>query len=319
MPRATPVLLVAGLLAISSTAGAQVRSSGPAGRIAALAKTTWTAVLPQPASIAAVTPNRFNIPAADLRPKIAQLGLGIRHQGARGTCSVHAMTFLLEYMSATRRNRNYGNLAEEYLNAVANTASGKTDDGDFFEILDQGYRSHGIVREAQFPYQSSYSAALAPSPHLMNLGKSALGQDQLLARFIKPWDRAIGASEAQLSQVLTLLKANVPVAVGMWWPVSGKFQTTSIAGVSIVADLGKLPGGALHDGHSVVLVGYAQHNQFPGGGYFIFRNSFGPTWGDKGHGYISFQYLGKYANDLVAYIPMEEAVADVLAKKAAGN
>jgi C1A family cysteine protease len=67
------------------------------------------------------------------------------------------------------------------------------------------------------------------------------------------------------------------------------------------------------DGHSVVLVGYAQHSQLSGGGYFIFRNSWGNT-GDKGYGYLSFDYVRKYANDLVAYIPFEQAVADVVTK-----
>jgi hypothetical protein len=303
-------IIVAAVLATTPAATAQARA--PTDPIARLARTTWTAVRPHPAHIAAVVPNGVNIPAVDLRRGIARLGLGIRDQGTRGTCSVHAMTFLLEYMAAARRNRRYGDLAEEYLNAVANLASGKNDDGDFFAILDQGYRKYGIVREGQFAYQASYNAALAPSASLMSLGQSTLGQDQLLARFIKPWDNTTGASAAQLSEVMKLLQKGVPVAVGMWWPISGKFQTSVVAGVSIVADLGKLPAGWLKDGHSVVLVGYAQHSQFPGGGYFIFRNSFGSTWGDQGHGYISVEYLGKYANDLVAYVPLEEAVAGII-------
>jgi hypothetical protein len=302
--------IVATVLAMTSTAIGQVRA--PTDPIGRLERTTWTAVSPHPARIAAVIPNGVNIPAADLRPGIARLGLGIRNQGTRGTCSVHAMTFLLEYMAAARRNRRYGDLAEEYLNAVANLASGKSDDGDFFAILDQGYRKYGIVREGQFAYQASYNASLAPSASLMSFGQSTLGQDQLLARFIKPWDNTTGASEAQLSEVMKLLQQRVPVAVGMWWPISGKFQTSVVAGVSIVSDLGKLPAGWLKDGHSVVLVGYAQHSHFPGGGYFIFRNSFGPTWGNSGHGYISFEYLRKYANDLVAYIPAEEVVAGIM-------
>ena len=81
----------------------------------------------------------------------------------------------------------------------------------------------------------------------------------------------------------------------------------------MVADLGKSPAGSLVDGHSVVLVGYAQHSQLPGGGYFILRNSWGNT-GDNGYGYLSFDYVRKYANDLVAYIPAEQAAADVVTK-----
>jgi hypothetical protein len=302
-------------LAVASTAVAQVRLPNRSGQTVGLARMTWTAVLPQPATLPAVIPNGFNIPAADLRPQIAQVGLDIRDQGNRPTCSVHAMTFLLEYMAATRRQHNYGNLSEEYLNVVANRASGKTDDGDFFAVLEQGYRSYGIVSELAFPYRSSYDSSLVPPAMVVTHAKASINSDRLIARFIKPWDGSSGASDAQLTDVMKQLKANVPVAVGMWWPRKGAWQTTSLAGVSIITDLGRAPTGALVDGHSVVLVGYAQHSQFPGGGYFIFRNSWGPAWGDKGYGYASFEYLRKYANDLVAYIPAEQAVTEILAKR----
>jgi len=313
LPRSCCVIITA-LLATGSIALAQVRVA-PTPQTAALRRATWTAVLPSPAVIPAVAPSSINLPLADLRPTTTQLGLRIRDQGNRGTCSVHAMTFLVEYMAATRRNHNYFDLSEEYLNTVGNRASGKIDDGDFFAILDEGYRSYGIVPEGSFAYQSSYNQSLVPSAQLVTQGKASLQSDRLLARFVKPWNNTFGASDAQLGDVLKLLKANVPVAVGMWWPQKGKFQTTSVAGVNLIADLGRAPAGALVDGHSVVLVGYAQHSQFPGGGYFIFRNSWGPSWGDRGYGYISFQYLSRYANDLVAYIPVEQAIADILAKK----
>lgn len=310
------VLLCLIFAAPAPRAFAQVRNPKPSQQTMAQSRLVWTAVLPQPATIAPVAPSPLNLPAADLRPAIERLGLRIRNQGNRPTCSVHAMTFLLEYMAATRRQHNYGDLSEEYLNTVGNRASGKTHDGDFFSVLDQGYRSYGIASETDFPYRATYDSTLAPPAMIVTHAKNGLAYDRLLARFIKPWDRTTGASEAQLSDVLKQLKANVPVAVGLWWPRKGTFQTTTVAGVGIIRDLGKAPSGSLVDGHSVVLVGYALHSQFPGGGYFIFRNSWGPTWGDRGHGYISFDYLRKNANDLVAYIPVEQAIAEIYAKRA---
>ena len=41
-------------------------------------------------------------------------------------------------------------------------------------------------------------------------------------------------------------------------------------------------------GNVILLVGYKQLN---GKLYFIFRNSWGATWGDQGYGYISADYL----------------------------
>src|SRR6185436_6645002 len=62
-----------------------------------------------------------NQPDVDLRPEIDTLGIAIRSsQLSRGTCSVFAMTFLLEFMYA----KNYGlkaqDFSEEYLNFVSN-------------------------------------------------------------------------------------------------------------------------------------------------------------------------------------------------------
>ena len=56
----------------------------------------------------------------------------------------------------------------------------------------------------------------------------------------------------------------------------------------------------MFDGHSIDLVGFKESKEFPGGGYFIFRNSWGTSFGDKGYGFVSFQYLRTYANDAIA-------------------
>lgn len=50
----------------------------------------------------------------DLRPQIRDLGIPIRNQGGRGTCSVHAITFVLEYVYTRHKNLAYRNLSEEY-------------------------------------------------------------------------------------------------------------------------------------------------------------------------------------------------------------
>jgi C1A family cysteine protease len=61
------------------------------------------------------------------------------------------------------------------------------------------------------------------------------------------------------------------------------------------------PASGVFDGHSVALVGYKESTHFPGGGYFIFRNSYGEGFGAKGYGFMSYEYAKKYVNDAVAY------------------
>jgi C1A family cysteine protease len=54
-----------------------------------------------------------------------------------------------------------------------------------------------------------------------------------------------------------------------------------------------------NNGHAVLLVGYQDSRDTPGGGYFIVRNSWGTGWGQScpygpGYGTIPYQYI---AND----------------------
>lgn len=43
--------------------------------------------------------------------------------------------------------------------------------------------------------------------------------------------------------------------------------------------------------HAMVLTGYEDNAAFPGGGFFIVRNSWGADWGDGGYGKISYAYI----------------------------
>jgi uncharacterized membrane protein (DUF485 family) len=98
--------------------------------------------------VADIVAELANQPDVDLRPKINQFGIAIRNQGNRGTCSVFALTFVLEYMYAWRENYHNPDFSEEYLNYASNLAIGQYDDGGFFDALDLGYQKYGMVNES---------------------------------------------------------------------------------------------------------------------------------------------------------------------------
>ena len=231
----------------------------------------------------------------DLRPKIEQQQLPVRDQGGtRGTCSVHALAFCQEFMTSVKLNQKGLNYSVEYLNWAGNAAVGKPYyDGGFFSDLDKGYQLNGQVTELACPYQVSFNPGWTPPPTTVAIGKQA---PRHTATFIKPWDNSKGATPAQLEEAIAHLKAQRPVAVGVLWPLA--FGTQEVDGVDVM----KVPARpAAFDGHSVVLVGFHRNPKFPGGGYFIFRNSWSKTWGDAGYGYLPFQYLLSLANDLLVY------------------
>jgi hypothetical protein len=180
---------------------------------------------------------------------------------------------------------------------VCNLVADNTGDGDFFDNIDAGYREWGIVPEATVPYQAM---------QVGNVALDVLATGKRWARFeadfVKAWDAANGASQSQLDRAVAYLDEDTPVAVGGWWPRAGQWSTTETAGVEVMS----VPAIAdketvLMDGHSVALVGYRRDSTFAGGGYFVFRNSWGGGWGDSGYGYMPFEYVRRFANDLVAY------------------
>ncbi|WP_417909220.1 C1 family peptidase [Candidatus Electronema sp. PJ] len=266
----------------------------------------FNAVKPYRILLSPVVFSQENQPQVDLRPTIQSLNLTIRNQGVRGTCSVFAMTFLLEYMYGTRLAMPVADLSEEYLNYAANLVSGVNNDGDFFHNIDAGYQAWGIVSETAVPYQEG-TAVSNIAQNILDSGKRWV---RFKAVFIKPWDSSKGAAQSQLDQTLKFLDQNIPVAFGGWWFKEEKWRTSIIKGVEVM-DVPPVSQkyDVLADGHSVALVGYRKDAAFPGGGYFVFRNSWN-GWGDNGYGYMPFAYTLNYANDLIAY-----TTKDIVAKR----
>ena len=72
------------------------------------------------------------------------------------------------------------------------------------------------------------------------------------------------------------------MTIGMSWPPGGKLDQKGC-----LKELGNKPG------HAVVLVGYEVDNTYPGGGCFIFRNSWGKKYGENGYAKITFEHFLK--------------------------
>lgn len=232
---------------------------------------------------------------SDLRPQIEQYGLGIRSQGGRGTCSVFALTFAQEFATAKKGGAKNLDFSEEYLNFLGDIAAEAKSDGGFYSDLNDGYAMYGSAPEIALPYKPSYNPNLVVPTDLLGEGAK---QIKFSADFIKEWDPNRGANEAELQKVLSTLDKGYPVAVGLLWPKQEKWKTQEIGGVDMMA---VIPKSDTFDGHSVVIVGSAKGKEYPGGGFFIFRNSWGAGWGDKGYGYMSFEYVKQFANDLMSY------------------
>jgi len=91
-----------------------------------------------------------------------------------------------------------------------------------------------------------------------------------------------------INNVVQALNAGVPVSVGMNWP-----------GTRVVNGFISTQKGAPDRGHAVTLVGYKSATGRLEDAYFIFKNSWGPRWGQGGYGTVSCSYLQNNLNDAV--------------------
>ena len=236
-----------------------------------------------------------NKPDFDLRPKIKQYALQVKQQGGRNTCSVFAVNFCFEYLWATQKGFGMGaDFSEEYLNYVKNVACNISQDGGFFWMIDKGYQTWGCYMSGLVPYKPAWDPNYKVPQVYMDVAKKWA---RAKPDFIKPWNPNMGASAAQIQKACDYIKQGIPVAGGFLWPNALAFQKVLLLDVMVVPP-NKM---GVFDGHSVALVGYKKSNAFPGGGYFVIRNSWGKNWGEEGYAYMPFDYVAKYANDLLAY------------------
>lgn len=113
------------------------------------AQIKYQPVLPYPSKPMAIPlVNELTKPDLDLRPLITKYNLEIRNQGNRGTCSIHALTFLIEFANKSYLGSTENDLSEEYLNYVSNLATNSKDDGGFYADIDKGFQSYGMISES---------------------------------------------------------------------------------------------------------------------------------------------------------------------------
>ena len=92
------------------------------------------------------------------------------------------------------------------------------------------------------------------------------------------------------------LDAGRPVVVGVLTFSEWDWPTVAETGEIILP----APGSQADGGHAICLVGYELRPNAPGGGVFLFRNSWGKSWAARsrygaGYGTLFFEYVRQYA------------------------
>lgn len=195
----------------------------------------------------------------------------VRDQGSRGTCTAFAVTACHE------QHRNWDvNLSEEFLFSCAKHLDGKNDEnGTSIESASQAIVNWGQAIGSMLSYDGSRTL-----PYLLKDISLSVFKDAQL-RKISSYNRitpTIAEIEKQLSHERTVM-TGVEVYPSFGMPEQNVF--IDIPKIETFLGL-----------HAILIVGFGERNDNKK--FFIIRNSWGENWGNKGYGYISYDYFTKY-------------------------
>lgn len=239
---------------------------------------------PLDAGHAPATPN-----GADLRQRFP----GVRDQGGRGTCVAFASAALFEFHRCDASDDAHRH-SEQFLFWACKQRDGFPDkDASFLAVAREVLCVVGLCRDRTWPYAD---VSIPGNPgHHPPPGKAeteaAANTRQLGQCLDDPKDPA---------RLCRLLDKGRPVAVGVETFDAWDYPNATMYGEIYMP----LPNETRDGGHAVVIVGYELREGIPGGGRFIFRNSWGSGWaanGDFGPGYgtLFFDYLRNHGLEAV--------------------
>jgi hypothetical protein len=155
------------------------------------------------------------------------------------------------------------------------------------DLLIAGWERHGICAENLQSYIPRNDPISAPSAKAKKEAVALAPIDVLL---VKHWTSGVGARDDHLQRVLETLQEQEPLTVTLAWP----------KGIPTHQNLDKDFMLIEHDesiwdrsGHGTIFVGYEINKRYDGGAVFLFRNTWGPEWGDRGYGKISLALARK--------------------------
>ncbi len=199
---------------------------------------------------------------------------GIKDQGVLGSCtafaSIAAMEFLHKKFGDSKVDDMFSEKFTYYATRVNVMNWAPTDSGAYVRDAVKSLVKFGTCLENTCKYDGDCKTAPSPQAYAEAMQYQALAY----ARFDE------GNTAAERQTLIAALKANLdaglPIICGMtcysniWSAVKGVIPKSN---------------GQVIGGHAILIVGYDDSKQL-----FKFKNSWGTQWGDKGYGYLPYDY-----------------------------
>jgi len=232
----------------------------------------------------------------DLRPWCSP----IENQGSLGSCTAQAGVGLMEYLQIRARGI-YTDASRLFLyKTTRNLLHWTGDTGAFLRTTMGAMRVFGVPPEEYWPY-TTIKPTGTPIPEFhFDVEPPAfcygLGEDYEAIRYARLDPPGI-ARDVLLSRIKAYIASGLPSMFGFT-----VFNTIKYSKIS-----GKIkfpcPKERINGGHAVVAVGYDDNMKIKNPicpkvkttGALLIRNSWGTDWGDKGYGWLPYDYVLKGA------------------------
>ena len=196
----------------------------------------------------------------------------VKAQGTENSCTSFAVLAAMEYLEhALTGNTIIFSERFTYWVTRVNILNWKNvDSGAYIRSALESVVKYGTCLNSTFPYNGDYKQQPGPDAYKEAKKYEALAY----ARFED------GANRESRLEIMKMIKANlfmkVPIIAGIMC-----YSNTHNDNHGVIPDgIGPRIGG-----HAILLVGYDDSKQL-----LKFRNSWGSCWGDKGYGYLSYDY-----------------------------
>lgn len=218
----------------------------------------------------------------------------VEDQGRFQSCTANAVISMVEFLfhACTGEQRDF---SRHFLYHNTRRLLGwEGDSGGQIRATIKALRVFGVLPESDWPYDEIHLEARPEAYHYAYAQNfKSLSYSRL--------DCNGGATEAILENVRQALRNGFPVAFG--FPVYDSIARLENALISnggarseVANAIVPFPkeGDKLVGGHAVLAVGYDDAIPVQGQdqtGALIIRNSWGPSWGDMGYGYLPYDYV----------------------------
>lgn len=226
------------------------------------------------------TPGLFPLQALPPKVDLREFCSPIENQGRLGSCTAQAGVGLLEYLERRALGRHTDGSRLFLYKTTRNLLGWRGDTGAYVRTTLKAMAKFGVCEERYWPYEIS---KFDDEPTAWCYANAATARTLRYFRLDRQGTRT---GEELLNLIKTVIALGMPVTFGF-----------SVYNFGNAAGEFPMPkkGDRLRGGHAVVAVGFDDGRVINGStGALHIRNSWGELWGEKGYGWLPYDYVLRY-------------------------